>query len=527
MPFIFFLLFIIAIFLAPLLTILSYIFVDSSEIWLQLVETRLNTYITNSILIMLGTGFLSFLFGFIPCWILQVYDFRGSSYLKYLLMLPLAFPTYIVGYIYSGILGLSGSFWLFLSELTGLTLGEVLLFDIMSFEGAIFVLSAVLYPYVYLMSKASFSLGNSSLIESAKTMGLGLKSIFFRLAVVFFRPAIVAGVTLVMMEAGSDYGLVDFYGIDTFVTGIFRTWSGQGNLEAASKMASMFMIIILLLILIEKYQRRHIQYFSSSKDSNPIQKEHKKGLKALILFFICFFPFFFGFLVPLLQMFYWAYLSIDTINKDFIELSLNTLWVAFFSATLLTFTALTLTFMQRLQGKKFLLFSIQILKLGYAVPGIVVSVGVIIFIAFIDNLLIELSIVKKILLGGTVFTLMYGYGVRFLGIGINSLETSYSKIPNSYDESAKSMGKTNKAIFFKVHIPLLKDGILVSFLILFVEILKELPLTLILRPFNFETLSTTIFRLNHQEMLIESSIPSLIIVFFSLIPVLFVTFRKI
>ena len=447
MPILFFFIFIITVFLTPLLTILSYIFVDSSDIWLHLVETRLNTYIINSVLIMLGTGFLSFLFGFIPCWIIQVYDFKGASYLEYLLMLPLAFPTYIVGYIYSGILGLSGSFWLFLSELTGLTLGEVLLFDIMSFEGAIFVMSVVLYPYVYLMSKTSFSLGNSSLIETSKTMGFGLKSIFFRLALVFFRPSIVAGVALVMMEAGSDYGLVDFYGIDTFVTGIFRTWSGQGNLEAASKMAAMFMILILFLILIEKYQRRHIKYFSSSKDSKPIQKEEKKGFKALLLFLICFFPFFFGFLVPLLQMLYWSYLSIDTITKEFIQLSLNTLLIAFFSAILLTLLALTLTFIQRLQHKKTFLFPIQVLKLGYAVPGIVISVGVIIFITFIDNFLIDISVVKKILFGGTIFTLMYGYGVRFLGIGINSLETSYSKIPNSYDEVAKSMGKTNKTIF--------------------------------------------------------------------------------
>ena len=537
MPF-FFILILISFFLAPILTILSYVFVDASEVWTHLVETRLFTYISNSVLIMLGTGFLSVLFGFIPAWILNVYKFRGSRYLEYVLMLPLAFPTYIVGYIYSGIFGFTGSFWLFLVDIadwfylngiieTEFSLSEIALFDVMSLEGAIFVMSFVLYPYVYLMSKNSFYLGCNSLIESSKSMGFGLKSIFFKVSLSLFRPSIVAGVTLVMMEAGSDYGLVDFYGIDTFVTGIFRTWSGQGNLPAASKMASIFMLIIFFLVLIEKYQRKNMNYSSSTKDSKLILKEEKKGFKAFILFFICFFPFFFGFLLPFLQMLYWSYLSIDTINSDFIELSFNTFFLSFISALFLTCIAILFCFSHRVFYKKILSLPLQLLKMGYSVPGIVISIGIIIFIAFIDNFLIQINILDEILFGGSIFALVYGYSVRFLSIGINSLETAYSKIPNSYDEAAKSMGKTYSVIFWKIHRSLIKNGILVSYLILFVEILKELPLTLVLRPFNFETLPTLILKLNVQEMLIESSIPSLIIVLFSLIPVLFVTFKKV
>ena len=474
---------------------------------------------------MFSTGLLAFIFGFFSAWVLSVYKFRGSKYLSYFLVLPLAFPSYIVAFVYADILGLNGSFWIYISSLTNIPLKDLYMFDIMSIFGAILILSSILYPYIYIITYSALNFGFGSIMDSCRNMGFSLNRILFKVTIPVLRPSIVAGFFLVIMEAGSDYALVDYYGIDTFVTGIFRTWFGQNDLVSASKMAGILMFIIMTLLLVEKYQRIKLNYSINTKVVRAIRKENKKGIKAFLLFGFCFLPFFLGFLLPFFQILYWAFISLEFFDFNLIKLSLNTFYLAFIATIIIIVFAIYILFMQRIKFKNFLNVPISLLKSSYAIPGAVIAIGVLIFSSFLDKMFIDIGFMDKIFLSGSLIALIYAYCIRFLGIALSSFESSYSKISISYDELCKTMAKSNLTIFFKVHLNLLKPSIIFTFLIIFVEVLKELPLTLLLRPFNFDTLAIRVLEMNHQEMLIESSVPSLVIVLFSLIPVIILTKR--
>ena len=497
----------------PALLLFLNIFVES-ENWQHLVDTVLFEYIFNSLYIMFGVAFLTSIIGFTTAYFTTFYKFTGSSFFQYGLILPFAIPTYIISYVYGGMFDITGTVTTYILDLLGKTLDEVIFFDIMSIEGAIIVMSLVLYPYVYLISKTYLQAESSSIVDASKTLGLSNFQIFYKVIIPISRPAIIAGVILAVMEAVADFGVMDYYGVSTFVTGIFRTWYGMGSVEDASKLASMLMLFVFLLIFLEKYQRRNKRYKSNGKDFKPIRKQKLEGKSNIFAFILCFIPFFLGFLLPFTQMSYWFYISYESIiDEDFLTIFYQTLSLGIFTSILITFLAFIFTYNIRLHKNKVAESLTQISKLGYSIPGAVVAVGILSFFAIVDNSL-------DILLSGTIIAVIFGYIVRFLAISINNYESGFSKIPQTYDDACKTMNISSFQTFYKVTLPLIKNSIMASFIIIFIEVIKELPLTMILRPFNFDTLAVYSHELVGQAQVIESSVPAMFIVILGIISVL-------
>ena len=463
---------------------------------------------------MFGVAILTSILGFTTAYITSLFTFTGSRFFHYALILPFAIPTYIVAYAYGGMFDITGTVTTFILNLMGKTLDEVYFLDIMSIEGAIIVMSLVLYPYVYLISKTYLKAESSSIIDASRTMGLTNFQIFYKVIIPISRPAIVAGAVLAVMEAVADFGVMDYYGVSTFVTGIFRTWIGMGSVEDASKLASMLMLFIFILIFLEKYQRRNKKYKSSGKDFKPISKQKLTGSKNVLAFIACFIPFFFGFLLPFSQMSYWFYLSYeDVIDEDFITLLYQTLGLGVSSAFLITLLAFIITYNVRVHKSKLADYLTQISKLGYSIPGAVVAVGILSFFSIVDRSL-------DILLSGTIVAVVFGYIVRFIAISINNFESGFEKIPQTYDDACKTMGISSFQTFFKMMMPLIKSSAMASFIVIFIEVIKELPLTMILRPFNFDTLAVKSHELVGQAQVFESAVPSMFIVLLGVFSVL-------
>lgn len=497
----------------PALILLSNIFAQSNN-WSHLVDTVLFEYIFNSLYIMIGVAVLTIILGFSTAYITALFDFTGSKFFHYALILPFAIPTYIVAYIYGGMFDITGNVTTFILNLIGKNVNEVYFFDIMSIEGAIIVMSLVLYPYVYLISKTYLISESSSIIDASKTLGLSNFQIFYKVIIPISRPAIVAGAILAVMEAVADYGVMDYYGIQTFVTGIFRTWFGMGSVEDASKLASMLMLFIFILIFLEKFQRRNKRFKSSGKDFKPITKVKLSGYKSFLAFLICFIPFFFGFLLPFTQMSFWFYISYEEIiDEDFLTLLYQTLSLGVFTALLITILAFVITYNIRINKTKISDYLTQISKLGYSIPGAVIAVGILTMYSIINNNF-------GILLSGTLLAIIFGYVVRFIAISINNFESGFEKISQSYDDACITMNISGFLTFYKVTLPLIKNSALASFIVVFIEIIKELPLTMILRPFNFDTLAVKSHELVNQAQVIESSVPAMFIVLFGIISVL-------
>lgn len=509
----------------PIAVIFSYLLNDSGDVWDHLVDTVLGTYIQNTLILMLAVGLLTALIGFSTAYLTATYTFFGSRIFDWALVLPLALPTYITAFIYAGIFGYGGTFMLFIMETFDLEYGSFYMPDIMSMEGAILVFSFVLYPYVYLICKANLVQHSSTYIEAAQTLKASPFKIFQKVILPISRPAIIGGVSLALMETISDFGTVDFYGVDTFVTGIFRTWLGLNDLSSAAHLAAMLMSFILFLIVLEKVQRGRAQYHSNSKSFKPVQKIQLRGSKAFMAFMICFLPIFFGFILPFTQVSYWATMSFsEMVDAEFVSLVVESFLIAALTAIVVSVFALLLVYSTRLDPSKTNRSILNVSKLGYSIPGAVVGIGILIASGPIDHFLIarfaSLDIEIGLVLSGSFTLLVFGYAIRFLVVSINSLESGFSKVSFSLNEASQTMKASLFKTFFKIDFPLVKSSLFGAFIIVFVEVLKELPLTLILSPFNFNTLATYTYELVGQEMLVESSVPATAIILLSLVPVI-------
>jgi len=500
---------------SPALLILVNILSPSSENWIHLQDTVLSEYIFNSLYIMFGVAFLTSFIGFSTAYITTMYSFTFSKLYHYALILPFAIPTYIISYAYAGMFDITGSVTMFILGLLGKeNVSQVYFMDIMSIEGAIIVMSLVLYPYVYLISKTYLIAESASIIDASKTMGLNSFETFKRVIIPISRPAIVAGTILAVMEAVADFGVVDYYGVPTFITGIFRTWYGMGSVEDASKLASLLMLFVFTLILLEKFQGRNKRYRSSGKDFAPISKTPLKGKANIAAFILCFIPVFLGFILPFSQMMHWFILSYeDVLDEDFLRILIQTLSLGVSGSLLITVLAFIFVYNIRIHGHKMSEYLTQTVKLGYSIPGAVVAVGVLTFFSYIDKGF-------NILLSGSIIAVIFAYCVRFLAISINNYEAGFSKIPQSYDDACSTMSISENSKLRRVIFPLIKNSALASFIIVFIEIIKELPLTMILRPFNFDTLAVYSHELVGQAQLYESSVPAMFIVLMGILSVL-------
>ena len=507
----------IILILIPNLNIFLNIFKPASDNWQHIKEYLLQDYIINSILLVFFTGFFSIIVGFIPAWLITQYEFPGRDFFSWSLILPLAIPPYIGAYTYEGLLNYTGIIQTFLRTKLNIEVNPAY-FDIMNLEGAVFIYTIFLFPYVFLITKSFLSKQSGSLIEAGRTLGRNALDIFYSIALPISRGAIVAGVSLVTLEVLNDYGVVKYFGIPTFSTAIFKSWFAMGDLSSAVRLSALLMLFVFLMLLMEKISRGGKKYSYSSSQIKPITRRKLSGLKSKVTSGFCFAILMFGFIIPVLQLLHWAWLSYkEILDFEFLLFVFNSLFVASLASLLTIVVAVIIANTVRLNDNLLSKVYSKIAILGYSIPGAVIAVGVMLFFLGLDDLLEGLINFlgldfNGLVLSSSIIMLIFAYIIRFLGIGYNSIESGFDKVGTVFSEAARTLGSGITETFFEVDLPMIKPSLLTGFLLVLIEILKELPLTLILRPFNFDTLASKAFEYANDEMIHEAAISSLIIV---------------
>lgn len=510
----------------PVLTILASVTNNSDGVWQHLYETVLGDYVTHSLTLLVGVGLMVLLLGIGPAWLVTMTRFPGSRVLEWALVLPLAMPAYIIAYTYTGMLDVGGPLQMWIRETFDLRFGEYWFPQIRSLNGAVVMLSLVLYPYVYLLSRMAFIEQSVCVLEVSRTLGATPFKAFTRVAIPLARPAIIAGLSLVLMETLADYGTVQYFGVSAFTTGIFRTWFGLGSLTAAAQLAAVLMIFILFLILAEHWSRQKARYHHTSNKYTRLPRIELTGWKRACAMAYCILPVLLGFVIPFVQLSLWAVDTWHLIDKEsFLTLFFNSLELASITAVIALLLGLLITYTKRLRPTLATRGMIRVLGLGYAIPGTVIAVGVLIPFAWFDNTIDAwmreyFDISTGLLLSGTLVAVVFAYLVRFLPVSLNTLDAGLGKIKPTMDDVGRSMGLRPLQILRRVHMPIMRGSLLTASLLVFVDVLKELPATLILRPFNFNTLAIRTYELANQERLAEASSTALMIVLAGIIPVI-------
>ncbi len=513
----------------PILTIAISVFEPTGENWQHLKDTVLKEYIVNSMLLTCGVGIGTLLIGVSTAWLTAMCSFPGKNLFVWLLLLPLAMPAYIVAYTYTGMFDFAGPLQTMVRDWTGWRYRDYYFPQIRSMGGAITMLSLVLYPYVYLLGRSIFLEQSVGVMEVSRTLDCGPWTVFYKVALPLARPAIVAGLSLALMETLADYGTVAFFGLGVFTTGIFRTWFGLGDYNSAAKLASLLLFFVFALIIMERVSRNKARYHNSSGKLTRFSEYRLKGLKAWGAFASCAIPVFLGFFLPAAQLFLWAMETwSEMVDDRFFELARNSFLLGFGAALISVILALFLGYGKRIIPGKATIASIRMASIGYAIPGTVVAVGIIIPFAWIDVRIdtfmqSSFGISSGLIFSGTLIAVMFAYVVRFLAISLQTVESGLDKIKPSMDDAARSLGCRHRETLFNIHIPLLKSSTLTALMIVFVDVMKELPATLILRPFDFNTLAVRAFELASDERLADSSTAALTIVVVGLLPVIYLS----
>ena len=505
----------------PVFTILVKLFDPPGEHWGHIVSNLLWGYFSNSFILLLGVGFFTFLIGVSMAWLVSIYDFPGRKYFEWLLILPLAFPAYMMGYSYVGILEYTGPVQAFLRNHFDIHFtGPVV--DIMNMPGAIFILSISLFPYVYVICRASFSTQSHVFQEAALLLGSNRWRVFTKVALPMARPAIAGGLALVGMEVLNDYGTVKYFGVDTFTSGIFRAWFSFGDVSTAIYLSGILTLIVLVLLLLENLQRGKRNWTAREGSKPGVRLVPQRKITSWAFSGICFFVLLISFMFPLAQLFYWVGLTWrEVINSEFIILIVRSFSLAAGTAVAIAAISVFLLYTVRLSPLKWTRHITRGAALGYAIPGAVIAVGVMIPAIRVDRFFIWItSGTVGLILSGSVIILVFAYIVRFMAVGYNAIDAGFQKTGAAVNEVARSLGASPIRTLWKIDLPLIKNSIAGAVLLAFVDIMKELPLTLILRPFNFHTLATKAFDMATNEMIAESANASLIVVLTGVIPII-------
>lgn len=515
-----------ALFALPVLTVVWHIFLPSDGNWAHLAATVLPRYVTNSLVLMLGVGAGVLVVGVATAWLVTACRFPGRRIFEWALILPLAVPTYVMAYAYTDFFQFSGPLQSGLRGLTGWGPQDLHLPEIRSLGGAILVFIAALFPYVYLVVRAAFLQRSAGILETGRTLGLGPGQLFRRLAVPLARPAMVAGLALALMETLADYGAVSYFGVQTFTTGIYRTWFSLGDRVAASQLSAGLLGFVVLLLLLERWSRRRARYHRADAGARRPARFDLQGWHRYGAAVVCGLPVLMGFVLPALVLLSML-LSLGEFNwpshyGDWIS---NTLLLGLVTATVATGLALLIGSALRLGRSRVLAVAGRLAGLGYAIPGSIIAVGVLIPFAAFDNGLDSwmrevFGLSTGLLLTGTAAGLVFAYLVRFLSVSLQTVNSGFERLSPSLDAAAQSLGAGEGRLLRRLHLPLLKGTLLTAFLLVFVDVMKELPATLIMRPFNFDTLAVTAHNFAIDERLAEAALPSLTIVAVGLLPVI-------
>jgi len=496
---------------------------DQQGVWTHLVETALADYLWNSTLLALGAGLGAAGLGTLVAWLVTRYRFPGCSWLEWALLLPLAMPTYVIAYVYTDALQFAGPLQTGLREQFGWERGDYWFFEIRSLGGAIVIFSLVFYPYVYALARSAFLERSGHLEEAARTLGLKQGQVFWRVLLPLARPAIVAGTALVIMESLAEFGAVSYFGVNTLTTGIYRAWYAFGDPIAAAQLAIGLLGLIALALALEHQSRGRARYHDAGGPRpQPIPLRGHQALGAAVM---CLLPLAGGFLIPaglLLQLTLGG--GDSQWGTKYLHLASNSLQLAGITSLLALVVALVLAYATRVHAGPLMRGMQRLASLGYAVPGTVIAVGALIPLTALDHALIgwmqqQFGFSPGLLLTGSALALVFAYLTRFLVIALHAVENSLERIRLSLDDAARVMGLNRGQVLWRIHLPLLRGGLLSALILVFVEVMKELPATLVLRPFNFDTLATQVYTLAADERLSEAATPSLMIVAVGLIPV--------
>ncbi|MBD0426040.1 iron ABC transporter permease [Aquisalinus flavus] len=505
----------------PIVVILAALFApDTSGTWGHLASTVLTEYAANSLILMVSVGLITIVIGVTSAWLIAATEFPGRRLFSWMLILPLAAPAYVIAYTYVDLLAPYGPVQAFIHSLPGLSGVDIP--SVRTLPAAVLFLSLVLYPYVYMLARASFETRAGHTFEAARMLGASPASAFRRVALPASRPAIAAGVALVMMETLADFGVVDYFAIPTLSTGIYRTWIGMGEKLAALKIAGVMLLFVFVLVTIESATRRgQASMGESSRPSRLLLSRSHKILACLG----CLVPVLLGFIIPTTALLAFTIQSGDNRLSDFVGYAVNSVTVSSLASVCAVLLAVILAYVQRRSTGWLSRSTIRLATMGYALPGILIAIGILGSTAGLDRFLTglaseHLGYRSGLVLSGTLVLLVYAYLVRFLTVSYNSVNAGLSAIPHAIDDAARSLGASPLSLTRRIHAPLMIRSLGAGLLLVFVDSMRELPATLILRPFNFETLATRVYRLASDERLMEASTSALTIILIGIIPVL-------
>jgi iron(III) transport system permease protein len=514
----------------PVLFVVASVFRGGGETWAHLAATALPAYVWNTVLLLAAVAWGVISMGVLSAWLVTVYRFPGRDVLEWMLMLPLAMPAYVMAYAYTDWLQFTGPVQTALRSLTGWGAREYWFPEIRSLAGAAAMLSFALYPYVYLIARIAFNEMPRSAIEAARLAGHGPWGAFWRVAVPLARPAIAAGASLALMETLADFGTVSYFALEVFTTGIFKAWFSMGDVVAAAQLSSCLLAFVLLVLALERSSRGRAAYHSVAP-RKPVPPYRLKGAAAALAGAACAAPVFFGFVLPtvVLAALAWGERA-GYLGVRFVSLVANSFSIAGLTAVLAIVLATLMAYAARLTHSRLVAAANRVTSLAYAVPGAVIAVGVLVPLGRLDNALAEwiegsFGVRTGLLLTGTVTALVYAYLVRLLAVALQTTEAGLTKITPSMEHAARSLGASAAGALARVHVPLLAGSLATAALLVFVDVLKELPATFALRPFNFDTLAIEAYNLAKDERLAEAAVPSLVIVAVGLLPVIYVTKR--
>jgi iron(III) transport system permease protein len=504
--------------LGPVTSVLWIAFHPSENIWPHLMATVMPRYLANTAILMAGVGILTAAIGTGAAWMVTMYRFPGSRFLDYALLFPLAIPAYVGAYALVDVLDYSGPLQTAMRAAMGWqSARDYWFFEVRAHGPAIVVLSAALYPYVYLLARAAFREQSGCTYEVARALGSGQGALFWRLGLPLARPAIAVGVTLALMETVADYGTVHHFGVQTLTTGIFSTWLDGNNAGGAAQIAMVSLTLILILVTLERLGRRRARFHRMGRAARPLQPAHIAGPRAWAMTALCLVPFGFGFVLPVVVMSYQAMRSPEAWLEPGLQAALvNTLTVAGGAALVTVGAAVLFVYALRMARQGLAQAVLPLTAVGYATPGAVLAVGLLVPLAALDNRLADAVLAwtghdPGLMITGTAVAVGLAYMVRFFAVAQGAVDAAFGRVTPTLPMVARSLGRSAGGALGSVYMPLMKGSVATALLVVFVDCVKELPATLLLRPFNFNTLSTRVYELVSLERLSEAAPAALLV----------------
>ena len=517
-------LFVASIVALPIITIFFSFFSETSNYFNVLKNTFLLDYVNNSFIILISVLSITFLLGVISAYFISFYEFPFCNFFSWALILAFAIPGYIFAFSIIAFFENYGTAYSILTNFFGEYNYNLHIPKLDGLTGSIIAISFSLFPYVYVLTRSSFFFQSNNYIEVGQNLGLTERETLFKIILPSARPAIIAGLALVAMECLSDFGTVSIFSVSTLTTGIYNSWLSFDDLNSANQISFILLIFVLTLLSIEIYSRKEAKYHQPGRGYKPINKIKLTGKKSLLAFSFCFLVFFISFIFPVSQMIYWT-LKFPKYIQDIniLKINLNTMYLVGLASFVLVFISLFINYGSRISKSKILNYLTNFSISGYAIPGVILAVAFITFFSNLSDLINDISSIgstKKLFIG-SIFGLILAYFIRFFSLSFNGIKSSYDKINSSIDESAYLLGYSKIKTFSKIHIPYLKNNIILIVVLISLEIIKELPITMILRPFNFETFATQAYVYASQDLLEAAALPSLFLISWATILIIF------